>query len=95
MGRKSKLTVVEIEEAEQTEDNRRQGRKLGFSLMDLRDQGYGRMSNGVVIEWPIPKERRKDGVPYRDIPKGKFILHVGREQVLCDADEFMKFLRWA
>ena len=90
---KSKLTPEEIQEAEQLADKRRYHRGQGFKLMSVRDRGWQELSNGAYIEWPTDAPL-KDYVPRRYIPAGHFVLTLGKESALFDADDFRKFLRW-
>lgn len=92
--RKSKLTAEEIEAAEMAADERKQNRKNGFSLADIRDRGWTRLSNGVIMEWWVEKEKRQEYIAYPNIPQGKFMLTIDGRSVVYDADDFRKFLRW-
>lgn len=91
--RKSKLTPEEAQAAEQAADQRKSKRSQGFSLMSVRDRGWQELSNGAVIEWPVDTPL-EDFVPRRIVPDGYFLLTLGKESALFDADDFRRFLRW-
>ena len=88
--RRSKLRAQELEEAELAEHNRQQSRKDGLSMVEVRDRGWVRLSNGSVLEWPVDRELR-EGEARSRISRGSFKLN-GR---LYDSDEFRKWERWA
>lgn len=92
--RRSKLKAEEIEQLDRAEDDRRRSRKNGYSLMEDRDRGGMRLSNGAIIEWHVPKERRTDGVCYSGIESGNFILNIEGQKAVFSADEFRKWVRW-
>ena len=93
MPRKSKLTAEEIQAAEMAEDDRKKNRNNGFSLMDIRDRGWARLNNGIIIVWHTDKPLNNGEV--RDyIPPGHFALHLDKEKYIFEADDFQKFLRW-
>lgn len=91
--RKSKLTAADIEAAEQAADSRRTARNQGFSLMEIRDRGWMEIANGAIVEWPTDTELT-EYVPRRIIPEGHFVINMGKESALFDADDFRKVLRW-
>jgi hypothetical protein len=92
--RKSKLSAAEIEAAEQAADKRKSSRKQGFSMMDERDRGWKHLSNGAVFFWPVPREKRENGLTYLDVPEGHFVLVIGGREILFNADEMQGCLRW-
>jgi hypothetical protein len=95
--RVGKLTHDEILKAEIAKDNRIQSRKKGFSKMYERDEGMVKFSNGVLMLWPVPEMEAPDKgihVYPRRVPEGKFVLKLGDESYLFDAEEFRKCLRW-
>lgn len=87
---KSKMTTDEILAAEKAVDDRKQSRAQGFQMMDVRDQGTAVLSNGVRIEWHVPKDRREDYVGYSGVPNGMFLL----DGKVYDGEEFRRWLRW-
>lgn len=91
---KKPMTSDEILAIEKAADDRRQNRRNGFELMDIRDQGWHRLSNGVTISWHTPKPTG-DNYIWRYIPEGTFELQVNGEKILFDAEEFRRWLRWA
>lgn len=91
---RTKQSAAEIEELELAENNRRQTRKSGFSLMSVRDRGWIKLNNGVVLEWPVDRELL-DGEVRSFIPKGYFGMVTGDKKIIFDAEEFKKYLRWA
>lgn len=92
--RKAKLTSDEILAAEKAADDKQQTRKTGFAKMSERDRGWVRLSNGVIMEWHVARplvefEARKN------VPDGKVILRIDKEDMVFDAEELKKWLRWA
>lgn len=95
--RVGKLTHEEILKAEKAKDDRIQSRNKGFSKMRERDAGEARLDNGVLMYWPVPEYEAPDTgihVYPRRVPEGKFVLELGDESYLFDAEEFRKWLRW-
>jgi len=81
------------EKKEILEADRRTKRTKGFALMSVRDQGYARLRDynqgeSVTMDWNIPGEN-------------KFLLHLESNSkhdeinLVFDAEEFRKWLRWA
>lgn len=91
--RNSKITAQEVEAAEIAADERRRSRNNGFSLMSVRDRGWTRLNNGVVMLWPTDREPMP-GEAITSVPKGKFVLVINGKSHLFDADDFQKSLRW-
>lgn len=107
--RKSKISASEMEERELTEYNRLHKRGRALNLARVRDRGWVRLKNNVVMLWPVDKELGKtvstitleDGEkltvttypPY--VPDGHFTLEIDGKRHMFDTDEFRKFLRWA
>ena len=102
---KAKLTFEDIEQAEKAAAARRSKRNSVFKgIMKDRDRGWFRLSNGVVMLWPVPGEWSEslvleDGSELRTwtgnhVPEGHFVLKVGDEERMFDAEEFRKCLRW-
>lgn len=97
--RKGKLTSDEILAAEKAKDDRVQSRKQGFAKMKERDAGWARFSNGVIMRWHVPSSWSEEIHGVRTltgnhIPEGCFILKVGKQEEMFDAEEFRKSLRW-
>ncbi len=84
---KSEQEKAEIEAAE-----RQDRRKDGFGLMAIRDRGWGRMSNGVVMVWPVNDPVDKTIV--NGVPDNHFLLDIKGNKYLFEAEEFRRFLRW-
>ena len=99
--RKGKLASDEIYKAEKAKDDRQRSRAKGFGKMRERDAGYAQLSNGVIMEWPIPgdwSEPSAEGIQTwtgNQIPEGMFVLKVGDRAVMFDTEEFRGSLRWA
>lgn len=92
--RQSKLKREEINELD--EFKRQESRKSGFSLMSVRDRGWGRVGGSdVVLEWHVPRDKRPAGVPYRNVPTGMVVLHIGKESALINVEDLLKLTRWA
>lgn len=96
---KTKLTTDEIIEAEKAKSDRVESRKRGHAKMKERDQGWVRLSNGVLMEWSIPGGWSEEigGISVsigNHIPEGNFLLKMGKETKLFDAEEFRRWLRW-
>lgn len=94
MARKANLTFEEIEKAELAADQRRENRAGGFSLMKDRDYGTRTLSNGVTMNWHVPKPTEGDYV-WRYIPADSFELVVDGKKILFNTEEFQRWLRWA
>lgn len=94
MARKANLTFEEIEKAEIAADKRRGDRVNGFSLMRDRDFGTHTLSNGVVMNWHVPKPTEGDYI-YRYIPEDSFELVIDGKKTLFNTEEFQRWLRWA
>ena len=92
--RKAKADENEILAVEKAKDDRRRQRARGFKMMDVRDSGWNRFSNGTEILWYVPEERREEGVAYMQVPDGMFVLKIGNKTALFDAEEFRRSLRW-
>lgn len=88
--RRSKLKAAEIEAQELADNQRKQNRRNGMSLMPERDQGWGKLSNGQVIEWPVDAPLQ-ELVPRRVIPNGQVVI----DEIFYDVDELRRYLRWA
>lgn len=91
------LTHEEILKAEKAKDDRIRSRNKGFSKMHERDAGEARLGNGVLMYWPVPDPEAPDKgihVYPRRVPEGKFVLKLGDESYLFDAEEFRRHLRW-
>jgi hypothetical protein len=84
--RKSKMSALELEEQEL----RKESRKKGYSMMDIRDRGWAKLSNGSIIEWSVDRPLA-EGEVRRRIEKGTVIL----DEKLYDVDELLRWLRWA
>lgn len=98
--RSSKLSAEEILKAEKAKDDRKRSRGRGFSKMRERDSGHALLSNGAWISWNIPGEWSDEvnGISTftgNNVPPGMFLLQIGNEKKLFDAEEFRKWLRWA
>ena len=92
--RQSNLTADQIFEAEKAADDRKQTRKSGFAMAEVRDKGWQRLDNGTVIAWPVDVELNP-GEARQFIPEGHFTIHTPKgESLLFNADEFRKWLRW-
>lgn len=92
--RQSTQKVADIEEAELAADKRKVARGTGFSMMEIRDRGWSRFKNGVVMEWHVDPSKYREGVAYTHIPAGHFVLSIKDQRILFDVDDFQKFLRW-
>lgn len=84
----SKTTADEIEAAEKAKDERTQSRRRGFDKMKERDQNYAfirdyNTSSPILVRWG-------------EYP-GKFIIGAKNRQkdLVFDAEELRKWLRWA
>lgn len=89
--RHPKITTEEILEAEKSKDDRQRSRVKGFDKMKERDAGFGRLrdyqgkAQEIYLLWGY---------------EGKFKLDIrlyGGETVelVLDAEEFRRYLRWA
>lgn len=87
--RKSKTTAAEIEAVELAADTRKRKRGEGFALMSVRDRGWKRLSNGVLMEWQVDRPLEEYEVRTH-VPNGMFKL----DGKMYDADDFRKYLRW-
>lgn len=88
-----KILKTDQERAEIDASERNDRRKTGFDLMKVRDRGWWRMTNGAGIIWHTDT----NAVEYearRAIPDGMFLLQIGKEEVMFDKEEFMRWLRW-
>lgn len=92
--RKSKISSEDAYAAEVAAADRKEKRKTGFSMMSIRDKGYQRLSNGVIMLWPTDREL-EDGETITRVPDGKFVLIVNGEYIPFDTDDFRQSLRWA
>lgn len=88
MARQLKQSAEEI--AEFNEYKRREDRSSGFGLMAVRDKGWARLKNGVVVNWNV--DRPLESGEARDYVPDEMIKIDGK---LYDADELRSFLRWA
>jgi len=88
-----RTTKTEQERAEIEASERTDRRKGGFDLMKVRDRGWWRMSNGLGMVWHTNSEPAEYEAR-RSVPDGMFLLQIGREEVVCDKEEFMRWLRW-
>lgn len=89
-----KLSRDEILAIEKAKDERQRNRRKGFSMMTVRDKGWARLSNGTAMLWHS-EAPLKPGEVRRNIPEGSFVLVMGGEERLFDAEEFRRWLRWA
>lgn len=88
-------------EIEKKAAEQREKRKMGYSLMDVRDQGGTVLSNGVRIHWGV--KRRE--IPQALVDEMPFGIYVYPKYVpdnmmeidgkLYDAEELRRYLRWA
>lgn len=85
--RQSKQKALEIEQAEH---DSKQNRSNGLSLAEIRDRGWSKLSNGIMMEWHIDRPM-EEGEVRRNIPEGFFVL----DGKVYELDEFNRFLRWA
>jgi hypothetical protein len=95
--RHGKLSADEVLRAEKARDDRIRSRNKGFAKMHERDEGMALLNNGVLMLWPVVEPEASDkGVHVypRRVPEGKFVLKIGEETRLFDAEEFRSFLRW-
>jgi hypothetical protein len=98
--RRGSLSHEEIIKAEKAKDDRQRSRAKGFSKMHERDEGMALLSNGARMLWPVPEvwsERSTEGIQTANrerVPEGMFVLKIGNESRLFDAEEFRKCLRW-
>lgn len=101
--RNTKITAEEIEATEVAAEARKQNRNQGFSMMSVRDQGYTKIRDlngrGVALLWPTAREAL-EGEAFRRIPEGAFVMEFrgesGKmENLVFDAEELKKWLRWA
>lgn len=95
--RTSDISVEEVEKAEQAVADRVESRKRGFAKMHERDAGGARIRNyiggEIIMYWPTVREP-EDGEAMRVVPDNMFLLVVDGKEVLIDAEEFRKHLRW-
>ncbi len=89
--RTSKQKAIELE---QQEGVRAEHRKSGLSLMEIRDRGWARLTNGTTILWPVDRELDENEAR-RFVPEGHFIIDTGKEDFLFETDEVQKWIRWA
>lgn len=90
------LSSKDIFQAEKAASDRREGRNNGYKLARDRDQGWARMTNGVLVKWHVPRPDVTSELPDfyvfpPDIPEGSVDID-GR---LYDVEELRKWLRWA
>ena len=76
--------------AEIARDNRRQRRNRAFNFMsDVRDRGWTQLGelrgNEVVMVWGVKDELSNDN---------KFKLLVNGTELILDAEEVRKWIRW-
>lgn len=95
--RSAKLSVDEVQEAEQAAEDRKQSRKQGFAKMYERDSVMRRLSNGITMLWHVDPELVKTppGGVWPNIPEDKFMLIVDGKEHYFNTEEFRKWLRWA
>lgn len=86
---KSEQEKLEVEAAGRTDS-----RKSGFKMMDLRDSGAVRLSNGVYMHWHVPPKDRSPGLAYLNVPDASFVLEFGKKKLVFDGEEFRRWLRW-
>jgi hypothetical protein len=91
--RQSKITPDEIEAAEKAADERKSRRGMGFSLMNVRDRGWVRLNTGHIMCWHV-KRPLEDGENRQNVPNGHFVIKTDKEDIMFEADEFQKYLRW-
>lgn len=92
--RKSKISASDMEARELSEYNRRHKRDRAFDTMKIRDRGWVRLSNGVILHWPVTNPP-EELVPRQVVPEGTFMLSIGDQTAVFDLDEFRMWLRWA
>lgn len=86
--RKSSLSAQESNELD--EINRQETRKTGFTLMEIRDRGWARLSNGSLLQWHTDRPPRE--YEARQSIRNGDILIDGKP---FNAEDLMKYLRWA
>ena len=89
--RKSQRKAAQIEAEELEQNNRRISRAKGFAKMNERDRGWARLKelrgNNVIMVWGVRDDLAADNL---------FRLIINREEELVlDAEEMRKYLRWA
>ena len=86
--RKSKQSAAQLEEMALAEDRRRTKRNGAFQVMKIRDRGWVVLrdikGSEVIMIW---------GTPELDAANC-FKLRVHGKEVVLDAEEFRRFLRW-
>lgn len=94
MARKGELTAEEVLAAEKAVDDRKQSRNRGFSMMKVRDRGAADLKDyaghsQVRIEWAYNRHVDAMGLFKLVIDRGG-----NRNEIILDAEEFRKWLRW-
>ena len=88
--RKSQRKAAQIEAEELGQNNRRISRAKGFAKMNERDRGWGRLNelggNDVIMVWGV-----RDDLATANL----FKLIVDKKELILDAEEIRKYLRWA
>lgn len=87
-----KPNYSDAEKADMAEAERRERRNSGLDLMQARDRGGARLSNGVIMEWHV--DNRQPYQPYRNLPPGYFVLTIDGKSALFDTEEFKEHFRW-
>lgn len=90
---------VSSEEIEQIEEaTQKSNRKSGFALMSVRDRGWAYIQsiNGQRIRthWHVDREPEEYEV-MRNVPPGHFLMVTDDAEILVDAEQLRKWLRWA
>lgn len=93
MARKSKNSFDELLAIEKAADDRKNSRATGFAKMHERDKSWHRLSNGVIIAWPVNR-KIEEGEVRKHVPEGHFLLVINGKEILFDADEFSRWIRW-
>lgn len=87
MARKTKLRPEEVAEIDATK--RKELRNNGFSMMRVRDRGWGTLidhknKKEVVLMWNLPQE--EDGHMFK--------LKSGEHEMVLDWEQFQRLARW-
>ena len=99
--RKSKHSVQEV--AEMDEMKATDIRKGGLGLISVRDRGWARLDNGVVLRWhsnrPASSETEIDGhvveIKNSNVPSGTLVMTTEHGDISFNAEELMRLIRWA
>lgn len=95
-----KTTYSEQEVAELDQFNKAQTRKGGVALIPVRDRGVAKLSNDVVVYWNHPARETEEvnGVSMvikPRVPDNHFGIEVDGKMIVFNAEELMRYLRWA